>query len=244
MIVMSAGLQKCGSGLYFNLTNDLLIAAGKEDVRAIKERFKLENILQHYNCNISNLSENNLNYLLSIHETGKTFVVKTHMGPTKFLEILMKKGIVKASCIYRDPRDVVLSAMDHGEKIRKKGETHTFASCSSIEKTIKSVKTWLDNIMRWFELDDVLLVKFENLIEKPIEQLERLAKFLEIDTTNIDLELIYSKYDIEKLDDFQKDYLHFNIGNTGRFRTIMEEKDLNMCNKHFFKYFEKMGYST
>jgi hypothetical protein len=29
MIVISAGMQKSGSGLYFNLTNDLMIAAGK-----------------------------------------------------------------------------------------------------------------------------------------------------------------------------------------------------------------------
>ena len=44
------------------------------------------------------------------------------------------------------------------------------------------------------------------------------------------------------LDDFQKNVLHFNVGKTGRFRTVMEEEDVKLCNRHFSKYYEKLGY--
>ena len=247
MIVFSVGLQKSGSGLFFNLTNDLLIAAGKEDVRDIKSKFNLEDILKYYNCNIVDLSDNNLNYLLSIHDTGNTFVVKTHNGPTKFLEMLMNKGIVKVTCIYRDPRDVVLSAMDHGRKIISKGETHTFASCSSIETTIPIVKSWLDNnIMKWIELDssNLMIVKYEDLIAGPMDELKKLAGFLDIKLNNIDLETIYSRYASDQLDEFQKNYLHFHVGEAGRFRSALQGKDLKICNHHLSKYLEKMGYDV
>ncbi len=246
MIIISAGLQKSGSGLFFNLTNDLLVAAGGKDIHEIKEKFKLEGILKYYNCNIGELSESHLTPLLPLHEEGYSFVVKTHHGPTTYLKMLMNKGIVKATCIYRDPRDVVLSALDYGKQLAGEEKANPFASCTSIENTIPIVKSWLNNsIMKWLEWENIFLVKYENLITTPIEELKQLADFLDIDNKffNIDLDAIYSRYYHEKLDDFQVDYLHFNVGEAGRFGTALQEKELNMCNQHFCSYLERMGYS-
>jgi hypothetical protein len=243
MIVISAGLQKSGSGLYFNLTNDLLIAAGKEDIRKIRDKYNLHDILKYHNCNVGILSEDNIKHLLPVHEAGHTFVVKTHAGPSEFAKRLIEEGIIKVTCIFRDPRDVVLSAVDHGEKIRNQGQSHTFASCTSVENTIPLVESWLENsIMKWLELENVLLTKYENLVVKPVEELERLAAFLGIEAKGIDLEALYAGYRHKELDDFQKDYLHFNVGIPGRFRSVLEEKDLNRCTAEFSQYLEKMEY--
>ena len=84
MIVLSVGLPKSGSALCFNLTNDLLCAAGHEDVRELKEKHGLTNILEFENCNVSNLAEGHLAPLLPLQEAGESFVVKTHCGPTPF----------------------------------------------------------------------------------------------------------------------------------------------------------------
>ena len=243
MIVISAGMQKAGSGLYFNLTNDLLVAAGMRDVREIKEKHGLEDLLKHYNCNIGSLTENNLNPLLPIHESGNSFVIKTHSGPTAFLKKLVKKGIAVVTCIYRDPRDVVLSAMDHGKKIRNEGENHSFASCTTTADTVPQVKDWLDTgIMDWLKLKGALFVKYEDLIQNPVAELERLCEFLNIDCANIDLQSLYAKYSSGKLDDFRKNVLHFNVGKAGRFRTAMPVEDQALCNRHFSKYLKKLGY--
>jgi len=243
MIVISIGLQKSGSGLYFNLTNDLLIAAGKRDIHQIKSEYGLENVLNHYNCNIGNLKRDNFKRLLPIHQAGNSFAVKTHNGPTDFVKELMKRNLAMVTCIFRDPRDVVLSALDHGKIIRSEGENHTFASCTSIENTIPMVKSWLDNsIMKWLEMDNILIVKYENLIEKPVEELERLAKFLKIGLVNINLKTIYSKYNTRNLDDFQKDYLHFNKGIASRFRAVLSADELETCNRSLLNYLERLGY--
>ncbi len=244
MIVISSGLRKAGSGLYFNLTNDLLIASGKEDIRKIRGKYNLHDILKYHNCNMEILSEENLKRLLSIHEAGYTFVVKTHRAPSKYALELIKRGIVKVTCIFRDPRDVTLSAIDHGEKIRNQGNNHTFASCISIENTIPQVKSWLDNgIMKWLELEDLLMVKYEDLVTNPTGELKRLAGFLGIEGDAIDFEAIYSRYRHAELDDFQRDYLHFNVGIPGRFRTVLKKKDLDLCSEGFSQYLEKMGYN-
>lgn len=243
MIVISVGMQKAGSGLYFNLTNDLLAAAGMQDVREIKEKHGLTGLLKHYNCNIGDLGENNLQPLLPIHESGNSFVVKTHRGPTAFVKKLMKKGVVKITCIYRDPRDVVLSVMDHGKKLRNNGENHPFASCFTTTDTVSRVKSWLDTgIMEWLKLKDILCVKYEQLIEKPIREIERLCEFFGIDYSHIDLQELYANYSSGNLDDSLKDYLHFNVGKAGRFRFAMVEEDVALCNRHFAKYYKKLDY--
>ena len=120
MIVISAGVHKAGSGLYFNLTNDLLIAAGMQDVREVKKEHGLADLLKNYNCNI--------------------------------------------------------------------------------------------------------------------------GEFLGIDYSHIDLQTLYAKYRVNNLDDSRKDCLHFNVGKAGRFRTAMTEEDLEICNRHFSKYYKKLGY--
>lgn len=244
MIFISAGLQKSGSGLFFNLTNDMLIAGGGKDIRNIRQKYHLEAVIKHYNCNLGSLSSDTLNDLLRIHKQENSFVVKTHSGPSTVVKTLMNQGIVKVTCIYRDPRDVILSAVDHGEKLRKKGDAdHIFATCTSVENTLPIVKKWLDNgIMKWLVLDDVLTVKYENLIKKPVEELQRLGEFLCIDTEPIDFETLYSRYKTEKLDDFQKDYLHFNVGSTERYRSVMPVNQLNMCSRYLSMYLRRMGY--
>jgi hypothetical protein len=243
MIILSAGLRKSGSGLYFNLTNDLLIAARQEDVRDIRQQYKLDNVLKYHNCNLEELTWPNLKKILPLHFKGKTFVVKTHEGPTKMIRFLMAMKLVKVTFIYRDPRDVLLSTLDHGEKIRRRGESHTFARFSSFENTIPRLKIWLDVALQWLELGNILPVKYEDLIEKPVLELQRLAKFLGIDINQIDLSSIYLNYRAKKLDDFQKNYLHFNVGRARRFTEIMGKEDLSICNRHFTQYYKRMGYN-
>ena len=243
MLVISVGLPKSGSALYFNLTNDLLVAAGKQDVRQIKKKFSLEPILKYHNCNVGDLSWNKIKRLLVIHFLGNSFVVKTHSGPTRLLRVLIYMDIVKVTCIYRDPRDVLLSAMDHGKRILNSGENHSFASCSTVDNTIPQVTSWLEkSLTKWMTLKKVLLVKYEDLMAYPIQELDRLADFLRIDISNIILEKIFLKYNEENLDEKNKDYLHFNKGLTGRFAYILTQAEIATCNQHFAKYLELLGY--
>lgn len=51
MIVLSAGLPKSGTGWYYNLTNDLIVA-GLDDAHAVRERYKLHDILDGENCRL------------------------------------------------------------------------------------------------------------------------------------------------------------------------------------------------
>ncbi len=245
MIVISAGLQKSGTGLFFNLTNDILQAAGEEDARHIRKQYGLEKLVEHYNCNVGELSWEKLKPLISLHFKGKNFVIKTHNPPTSISAWLTRLNILRPTFIYRDPRDVVLSALAHGKKIIAKGEDHTFAACTSIEKTIPMVRSWLDSTaLPWLQAQSIFAVKYEDLIGDPIKEMKRLVEFLDIKIDESVLEDIFIKYEPSRLDDFQKDYLHFNKGTTGDFRRSMNSKELEICNRQFESHLAIMGYSA
>ena len=243
MIVISAGLQKSGSGLFFNLANDMLQAVGEEDTRYIRQKFGLEELVEFYNCNVEDLTWKKLKPLIFLHFKCKKFVIKTHAPPTSLSRWLARLNMVKPTFIYRDPRDVVLSALAHGKKIVAKGETHTFAVCTSIEKTIPMVRQWLDSsALPWLRIKSALTFKYEDLIDEPIKEMKRLAEFLKLKIRDPELEDIFRKYEPDRLDDFQKDYLHFNKGTAGNFRHSMRREELEMCNRQFASHLAIMGY--
>ena len=141
-IVVSAGMQKSGSAYIYNIINDLLIKAGFTDARSLKLKYSLDDLMKYHNNNIGLLNKENLIKLLKIGFKEKKFVVKTHGGPITFLNLLMNLGLAKTIYIYRDPRDVLLSAIDHGNKILLEGENHTFAKMVNFDDALRNVKSW------------------------------------------------------------------------------------------------------
>jgi hypothetical protein len=242
MIVFSAGMQKSGSGWYFNLTNDIMISAGNQDVRKIKANYNLHSILKGYNCNIGKITFYKLIRIALPNIKGASFVVKTHVKPTINLNLLINLGIVKATYIYRDPRDVVVSAFEHGERIRSKGENHTFAQFETIESVILASKKWLKSYEDWTRIQDTFTIKYEDLVCNPLKVMNKLIEFLEIEIPSESLENILNKYQKENLNYHKERYLHFNVGKIGRYKEIMTEDQLDLCNLVFNKYLKWMGY--
>lgn len=243
MIVLSVGMQKSGSAWYFNLINEVLIAAGYHDARTIRDRFGLQSILQYGNCNIEELTPEKLSRVVALHNSGYTFAVKTHCGPTPIVASLLAEDIIKATYVYRDPRDVVISAMDHGRKIRNSSQNHTFAEYDSLEKTVYAVKEWLVIWERWRRLNRVLTVRYEDLLADPLKELKRLSSFLAIVVSSEKIQTILNRYKRENLDATNTDLLHFNAGVSERFKEVMSSQAQAYCLQHFGGYLHKMGYA-
>jgi len=245
MIILSVGLQKSGSGLLFNLTNDMLIRGGYNDIREIRDKYSLTDFVKYYNCNIGEPTLDKIQRLTEISLSGHTFVVKTHAGINQHLIESINQNQLKATVIFRDPRDVVISAMDHGKKIRDNKENHTFSIYTNLEITIKSVIDWLNTIITWFELEstNILKMRYEDLIMKPEKELANLNDFLGTNI-NSDYQLsIFKRYDAPNLDVFAKDYLHFNEGKIGRYKSTLTNDEINQCNHAFDKYLPLLGYN-
>ena len=93
MLIVSAGMEKSGTGWYFNMTNDVLVAAGHSDSRQIREMYGLQSVMEHFNCNIGEITAGKLNRLKAPLQDGKTYCVKTHSGYTPNLAVLMQDAV-------------------------------------------------------------------------------------------------------------------------------------------------------
>ena len=154
--------------------------------------------------------------------------------------------ILKATYIFRDPRDVAISAFEHGEKIRAGGQRHTFGMLDSIEASILFVKSLLKIWDQWEECrqafgNHMLFVRYEDLVVDPVKESRRLAGFLGIDVSPKILLEIEKRYVVDS-DQVDLKGLHFNKGVTGRFRHLMNQKERYLCREHFGSYLQKMGY--
>jgi hypothetical protein len=243
MIVISAGMYKAGSGWYFNLTNDLLMAANKSDIRIVCEKFHLDNMLNGENYNIGALTFRKLLALSIPHFLGYTFVVKTHRRPSRELRWLMSLGLAKATYIYRDPRDVIISLFEHGQRIKSEKPNHIFAQQDSIETAIEFIRKPLQVYDEWINNNShVLHESYENLVLDPETALIKLADFLSLSVERSKIKELVKRYTPENLDNTKENLLHYNKGKLGRFKDIMTRAQQDLCNEQFGDYLRKMGY--
>ena len=229
------------------MTNDLLTLAGYSDVRELRDRFGLHDILKEYNCNLGDITTIKLLRLMKLNLMGHTFVIKTHEKPAHLLMRLWAGiGWLKATYIYRDPRDVALSAFEHGERIRREGGSHTFARLRSMEEAIRYAGELVSTWSEWLKLnkavpDKVLIVRYEDLNNDTLNELRRLIDFLGLNISADQLELVTGKYS-KTSRSAEKKGLHFNVGETGRYKSMMNEAELSLCDEIFGKYLRAMGY--
>jgi len=241
MIVISAGMQKSGTAWYFSLTNDLLTAAGRQDVHSIRRRFRLESILRYETCQMGRPTPRKLMALIIPHLCGNTFVAKTHSAPSRSLRYLMSLGVVRATYIFRDPRDVAISAFEHGQRLRREGRMERFARLSSLEEAILFAERLLPVWGAWMACKEVFCVRYEDLLISPEGTLMDLARFLSLSISPRQVQHIVAGYDLGALAE-KKVLLHFNTGIAGRFRDIMTREQLDLCNERFGDCLVSMGY--
>ena len=82
MIILSAGMPRAGSGWYYNLTHDLVVAGGGSDTRQVRRRYHLGGVLTEVNCNIGALTPWRLLAVLPPSLLGNTYTIKAHAAPT------------------------------------------------------------------------------------------------------------------------------------------------------------------
>jgi hypothetical protein len=241
MIILSVGMPRAGSGWYYNLTQDLALAAGFQDAHIIRQRFHLQDILTEVNCNIGALTTRRLLAVMMPSLLGNTFVVKAHAGPSSTALNLIRRGQIRPTYIYRDPRDAMLSAYENGQRAQKKGRSNAFTTLVDFETSLNFIMDYVLIWEAWMRCELALHVRYEDLLQHYNDETTRLIDFLHIDHNLPAVRAVVDKYRPLDSKNDQKG-LHFNKGIAGRFREKVTSEQQQILADKLGPYLEKMGY--
>jgi len=241
MLIICAGMQKSGSAYFYNVINDLLVASGYVDAREIKQQHNLANIMKGPNNNIGRPSLMKLLPLIRVSEHAGTFLIKTHEGPTTGVHLLSKMEKIRIIYSYRDPRDVLLSAIDHGQRLIEHGKTHTFANMVEFDEAARNVLQWLRIWKQYQDMDQALSLKYETMMEHPLATVAQIQKHLSIHVGIESQKNILWKYSRDN-DEAIREGMHFNKAITYRYKTEMTREEQDSCKNIFGAYLRAMDY--
>ncbi len=243
MIVLSVGMPRAGSGWYYNLTNDLMLASGAQDARLIRKRFHLQGILTEVNCNIGALTPRRLLAVCLPALMGNTFVIKAHAAPSPFALRLIRVGTIRPSYIYRDPRDAMLSVMENGRRAIEKGRANAFSPYADFDAALNFMAEYLQVWEAWMTCSQALLVRYEDFLLNYNHEAGRLVDFLGLDIQKPEIRSILTRYQPEGAKPDQKG-LHFSHGKIGRFRQKMNPEQQDAMADRFSGFLGRMGYAV
>jgi hypothetical protein len=241
MIILSAGMPRAGSGWYYNLTNELMLANGAQDAREIRQKYHLAGILSAINCNIGALTARRLIMVLVPSLLGNTFVIKAHAGPTGTARLFIRLKWLRVAYIYRDPRDALLSAYENGARARQRGQPNAFSDLIDFEAALKFMLDYVHISEAWLDLPAVLHSRYEHLVQDYHRESAQLAQFLKVDTEQAATRQVIGKFQPQAQPAEQKG-LHFSKGQIGRFREKFTPEQQEQLRLVFGAYLARMNY--
>jgi len=242
MLIISAGMPKSGSAYFYNVINELALnSKGFTDARQIKNNRNLDQVLMWHNNNVGALSFKKLLKLCLISIVDGSFVVKTHNSPNRSVRILSMLGLIKIVYSYRDPRDVLLSATDHGEKIMKDGESHTFAKMVNFDDALSNVKSWINIWELYTNMPSALCIKYEDMMDNPLEAVKSIKKHLDLSVSEEKTQEIIWKYSKDNPEG-DRTGMHFNKPKNFRYLSEMTQEEQMKCRSEFGAALVKMEY--
>ncbi|MFM8319338.1 MAG: sulfotransferase domain-containing protein [Chloroflexota bacterium] len=241
MIILSIGMPRAGSGWYYNLTNDLMLAGGAVDARQVRRRYHLQQVLTEVNCNIGAFTARRVLAVLLPSLLGNTFVIKAHAGPTPYILPVIRRGWARAAYIYRDPRDALLSAMENGRKAVQYKRSSAFAPLVDFDTAVAFMQEYEQIWRAWMAVPQALHARYEDLLTDYDAEALRLVEFLQLDCRQPQIQAVVERYRPEKAQPDQKG-LHFSQGKIGRFRSKMSAEQQARLAQVFGPALEQMGY--
>jgi len=240
-IILAIGMPRAGSGWHYNLVHDLIVTAGGQNARKIRQRYYLGSILTEVNCNIGSLTPQRLLPVTIPALMGNTFVIKAHAGPKPLAMRMITSGLIKPTYIYRDPRDALLSAYEYGRRKREAGRVGPFADLDTIESAINFMSEYTQFSKSWLNCDQSLNLRYEDLLLDYDAQATRILSFFELSEDNPKFQAVIEQYRPDKGSSEQKG-THFVKGKIGRYREKLNAAQQQRCLDIFGDFLESMEY--
>jgi hypothetical protein len=214
--LIAAGMQRSGTRWFCNMLVDIVGEVTGSGTRQLRDDYGIHDLLQRYYTPTFKvrLSDRRLRRLEAILADGHTLVFKTHRPPTAALRRRIAEGAAVAIYLFRDPRDVILSALEKGARMRAQGALpfRGFARLTSFDRAARWLERGLLPVWQeWTSIDGVLTLRYEDLLADPRGTMAKTLAHLEIAAPS------------NVVDRVVRDYTAANVRET----TIRQALDLN-----------------
>lgn len=176
-VVFSYGMTKSGSTLAFELARTALELSGfpqpllPEAATGTAKRINFAGHLDEEN--ISALGE-------AVRDIGHPVVVKTHTRPDPCVIGMIDYGEAIIQASYRDPREMALSMLDHGDRSRAAGKP-AFANIGTLEDAMRDISSQIDTLTQWLYRPNCLPLYYEDIAFRSLGTTRRILRQLQLD---------------------------------------------------------------
>jgi hypothetical protein len=159
LIYISYGMRKSGSTLAFELTRALLERSGFKQKRLPQAVVPGDASINF----VHRLSEAQLEAIeREARALGSPIVLKTHVGPTRAAEAWLRAGRIQGHCVFRDPREIALSMLDHGRRARASGD-RAFADIETLDDALMGIRRHVSRFVRWAQLPGIIPLYYDDV---------------------------------------------------------------------------------
>lgn len=239
MLIFSNSMCKSASTLIWWYTEKLVYATHpKNGGAALRELTDSGELAGGGGYIAHPLTEEKIDRLIELAKNQGPTVVKVHCFLTPYLREVLESGDAMATFCYRDPRDMILSAMDHRVRAAKQGRD-VFGKFTTVKDSLDEAVYWCRMSCTWHESRLAELFQYVDTVARPIWQMRRLAEFFNVDASDALIE------EVQAVECRQKSvgWCEFNKGDLSRYTTEMNSHEIKICNQYLGKYIRQLGFS-
>ncbi|MCJ7734946.1 MAG: sulfotransferase domain-containing protein [Anaerolineales bacterium] len=242
-LYLSVGMPRAGSGWFHTITQILVLAGGGIGAQEIRKKYHLNRFLTEVNCNIGTISSYRILPVIAPLLFERNYVIKLHGGRKPLADVLMSTGFIKATYIFRDPRDAALSIFEYGQHaINNPNSSNDFSRIRTIEGAIEYLTPYIDIARGWISSKQTFVIKYENMFSDYHSIIQRLISFLDL---NLEPQKAIDLIDhLKPGDKGRRRYTHFKKGIMGRHREIFSAEQEDLCEKKFGDFLREQGYDS
>lgn len=222
-IVFSYGLTKSGSTLAYQLALVALERAGHPQpalcLQGVTVSRKI-NAIEH----IDGDAARRMQAAVAAH--GHPMVFKTHTRPDPAVCRMVGDGAL-VHAVVRDPRDIALSMVDHGQRARANGKP-AFSEIHDLDDAIRGIENQMETLAQWLALPGVRVLRYDRLaFDTPAAAAEILGHLgIDGDPHAIADEVLSTRF------------IQFNAGRRDRHLTEMSDTDSARIRARFAPFYD------
>lgn len=239
MLVISNAMPKSASSLLFWYTQEIIQRAFPANaIRHMRELNKSD-AFRGVGCFVNPLDDDSVLRLLKISKEVGPLCIKSHSSMSPLIESLIDSGEVIATFAHRDPRDMILSAIDHFYR-RKAAGFIEFEGFTTVMESMDVACWFCEMACRWVESDKVHVFRYEDTITDKMTAIMRLRDIIGVEVNDATLTKIVHDDDASRSPGRNQ----FNLGKVTRFANEMTKQQLDRCNYVLGHYMQRLGYDV